>query len=304
MILISACLAGVNCKYNGATNHNEKGERLVKAGKAIPICPEVLGGLSTPRNPCEIRLIQGKKSVVDENDNDFTAEFELGAKKTLGICQVLDIHRVILQERSPSCGKGKVYSGNFDGKLIAGNGLVAELLINNGISVATIDETIDIDECEVGEMGQLEAETIVNWSYPDLYKCYNMNGDYSAVAELLAGDYYSVLEEGVLIGFYCYGRSAQIPIMASKGHYDDEGYVDIGLGLHPDLCGVGNGSDFMKLGIDYGRQIKGAKAFRLSVAYFNHKAIKLYKNLGFEPISDFLRASDQQRFIIMTKKVL
>lgn len=247
MILISACLAGINCKYNGTTNYNSKGERLVKAGKAIPICPEILGGLNTPRNPCEIQVIQGHKRIVDASGHDFTLEFELGAKKTLELCQVLNINRVILQERSPSCGSGKIYSGNFDGQLVSGDGMTVALLLNNGISVTTIDKIIDFEDCKVSEMGQVEAEKIVNWSYPEPYKCYNMNGDKTALAELLAGDYYSVTLSGVLIGFFCYGQSAQVPIRASKGHYDAEGYVDIGLGLRPDLCGIGNGLDYMNI---------------------------------------------------------
>ena len=72
MILVSACLAGINCKYSGGNNYNEKVFNLVKEGKAIPICPEQLGGLQTPRNPAEIKIVDGKKYVIDEKNNYVT----------------------------------------------------------------------------------------------------------------------------------------------------------------------------------------------------------------------------------------
>jgi len=303
MKLISACLAGVNCKYNGQSNLDVKAALLVASGKAIPICPELLGGLSSPRNPCEMRHSQGQIKVVDEAGNDYTEAFQLGAEKTLEICRILDISHVILQDRSPSCGKNKVYSGNFDGELVQGNGLTASLLMANGITVASRDVLIDFKGCQIREIGQEEAEAIVHWFYPEPYKCYNMNGADIAVAEILAGDYYSVTKDDELFGFYCYGHSARIPVIEGKGHYQAEGYLDIGLGLRPDLCGFGRGADFMSLGLDYARRTKGAKDFRLSVASFNAKAIRLYDNLGFTQVSEFTRDSDQQKFMVMTKRL-
>ena len=81
MILVSACLAGINCKYSGGNNYNEKVFNLVKEGKAIPICPEQLGGLQTPRNPAEIKIVDEKKYVIDEKNNNVTENFEKGAKE-------------------------------------------------------------------------------------------------------------------------------------------------------------------------------------------------------------------------------
>lgn len=140
MILISACLVGINCKYNGKNNYNEKALELVKNGKAIPICPEQLGGLSTPRNPSEIRIINNKKYVINNKNIDVTQEFVSGAKEVLKLAKELNVEKVILQSRSPSCGVGKIYSGNFDGKLITGNGILAQMLIDNGIEVIDIEE--------------------------------------------------------------------------------------------------------------------------------------------------------------------
>ncbi|MBQ9279542.1 MAG: DUF523 domain-containing protein [Clostridia bacterium] len=135
MYFISACLVGVNCKYNGGNNLNEKALALVKAGKAIPVCPEQLGGLTTPRIPSEIKVLDGKRRVMNKENHDVTENFEKGAKEVLELAKKLNIEKVILQSRSPSCGVGKVYSGNFDGELVDGNGIAAQLLIENGIEV-------------------------------------------------------------------------------------------------------------------------------------------------------------------------
>ena len=140
MIFVSSCLVGINCKYSGGNNYNQKVFDLVKEGKAIPICPEQLGGLQTPRNPAEIKIIDGKKHVIDDKNKDVTENFEKGAKEVLELSKKLNIEKAILQARSPSCGVGKIYSGNFDGKLIQGNGILAELFIENGIEVINSED--------------------------------------------------------------------------------------------------------------------------------------------------------------------
>ena len=136
MILVSACLIGINCKYSGGNNYNEKIFDLVKDGKAIPICPEQLGGLKTPRSPAEIK----NKSVINKNNEDITKEFVRGANEVLNLAKKLGIKKAILQPRSPSCGCGKIYSGNFDKTLVDGNGITSDLLIKNGIEVIPADE--------------------------------------------------------------------------------------------------------------------------------------------------------------------
>ena len=135
MILVSACLAGINCKYNGGNNYNEKVFNLVKEGKAIPVCPEQLGGLTTPREPSEIRVIDDKRYVINSENKDVTEDFEKGAEEVLALAKKLNIKKAILQSRSPSCGKGKIYSGNFDRTLVDGNGILADLLLKNDIEV-------------------------------------------------------------------------------------------------------------------------------------------------------------------------
>ena len=144
MILVSACLVGINSKYNGGNNYNKKIFELVKSGKAIPLCPEQLGGLSTPRVPCEIKFVNGKRYVIDKNGRDVTLEYERGAREVMKFVKDLGIKKAILQSRSPSCGKGHIYNGNFEKKLVDSNGVLAQLLIDNGIEVIGSDELEEI----------------------------------------------------------------------------------------------------------------------------------------------------------------
>lgn len=140
MIFVSACLVGINCKYSGGNNYNEKIFNLVKEGKAIPVCPEQLGGLATPRDPAQIKVIYGKRHVVTDKGIDVTENFEKGANEVLKLAKDLNIKKAILQPRSPSCGVNKIYSGDFDKKLIDGNGVTAELLKQNGIEVINLED--------------------------------------------------------------------------------------------------------------------------------------------------------------------
>ncbi|WP_097026861.1 DUF523 domain-containing protein [Clostridium peptidivorans] len=138
MYLVSSCLAGVNCRYNGGNSENKVMLKLVKEGKAIAVCPEQLGGLPTPRVPCEIIIDKnGNKKIVNREGKDLTKEFMEGAEKTLAIAKDKGIKRAILKSKSPSCGCGLVYDGTFSGTLVKGNGLTAELLIKNGFEVYT-----------------------------------------------------------------------------------------------------------------------------------------------------------------------
>lgn len=136
MYLVSACLAGINCRYDGSNSGNKAIQDLVKEGKAIAVCPEMIAGLQTPRACCEIIIDKkGKKRIVSKDRQDFTNEFLDGAKKTLEIAKIIGVQKSILQSRSPSCGYGQIYDGTFCGKLKEGNGLTAELLAKNGIEV-------------------------------------------------------------------------------------------------------------------------------------------------------------------------
>ena len=130
-ILVSACLLGVNCRYDGTGELNQELKSKMGQYNLIPVCPEQLGGMTTPRNPSE-RIEDKFISVTGE---DVTSSFMKGANETLKIAKLYGCSLAILKERSPSCGYGQIYDGSFSGKLINGNGISAELLSANGIRV-------------------------------------------------------------------------------------------------------------------------------------------------------------------------
>ena len=133
MIIVSACLAGYRCRYDGKTVPDDAIVDLVRTGNAIPVCPEMLGGLPCPRVPSE-RTADGER-VVTKEDVDVTEAFRRGADETLRLAQLYGCTRAILKARSPSCGKGTVYDGTFSGTLREGDGVTAELLMKHGITV-------------------------------------------------------------------------------------------------------------------------------------------------------------------------
>ncbi|NLL81124.1 MAG: DUF523 domain-containing protein [Tissierellia bacterium] len=130
-ILISACLLGVNCRYDGGAVLIDKIDQLKEDYNLIPVCPEVYGGLQTPREPAEI--INGK--VINRKGEDVTDNFIRGANETLLLARLYNCKYAILKERSPSCGFGEIYDGRFSDTLVEGNGITAELLIKNKIKV-------------------------------------------------------------------------------------------------------------------------------------------------------------------------
>src|SRR6056297_1866659 len=135
MILISACLLGINCKYSGGNNKIKELKDLLKNETLIPVCPEQLGGLETPRNPSEIILKNDSKYVLDKNGNDLTIQFLKGAEETLKIVNIFNIKEAIFKSNSPSCGCGRIYDGTFSGRLVEGDGITSALLKANNIKI-------------------------------------------------------------------------------------------------------------------------------------------------------------------------
>ncbi len=135
-ILISACLVGDNVKYNGGNNLTPKLDALLEKYELIPFCPEVEGGLSTPRSPAE-RI--GEK-VINQDGEDVTDFYLKGAELAFNICLFLKIKKVILKEKSPSCGSKIIYDGTFSHKEIIGMGVTAEYLKEKGIEVFSEDD--------------------------------------------------------------------------------------------------------------------------------------------------------------------
>lgn len=135
-ILVSACLLGGNCKYNGGNNRNGKVMQMLAANEVVGICPEVLGGLPTPRIPSEIvdGVVMNRAGICVDK------EFRRGAKRALEIAEREKPDLIILQSRSPSCGVNQRYDGTFSGRLVDGAGVAAELLIENGFRVVDVED--------------------------------------------------------------------------------------------------------------------------------------------------------------------
>ena len=128
--MISACLLGACCRYDGASKAHPLAEALAQRHTLIPVCPEQLGGLSTPRPPAERR---GDRVVT--RTGDVTEQYRRGAEETLKLYRLLGCEAAVLKERSPSCGYGQIYDGTFSGALTAGDGVTAALLAAHGVAV-------------------------------------------------------------------------------------------------------------------------------------------------------------------------
>lgn len=148
MRLISACLCGVRCKYNGEDNAHPYFVEMLRCGEVIPVCPEQLGGLTTPRPPCEIQggdgleVLEGKARVVTRGGEDKSAAFVRGAKETLRLARITGAAEAILKSRSPSCGSGSVYDGTFSSETKDGDGVAAALLKKEGLRIITDEDII------------------------------------------------------------------------------------------------------------------------------------------------------------------
>ena len=138
MIIVSACLAGVECRYNGQQYSIPEVVEMVKKGQAIPLCPEILGGLEIPRPKVE----QRGGRILAENGQDLTQQYEAGGEKALQIAKLVNCKKAILKSKSPTCGCGMIYDGTFSGELIHGDGIFCALLKKAGIPVYTENEII------------------------------------------------------------------------------------------------------------------------------------------------------------------
>lgn len=136
IILCSACLLGIKCRYDGKSKANKKIIELSKKEILIPVCPEQLGGLATPREPAE----QRGKEVITKSGKGVTKNFKMGAKQVLKLAKLFGIKKAILKQKSPSCGCGQIYDGTFSDKVIKGNGVTTALLKREGIKITSDDK--------------------------------------------------------------------------------------------------------------------------------------------------------------------
>lgn len=138
-IAVSACLLGENCKYNGGNNYSSTLVKILESHQVIPICPEALGGLPSPRDPAEIV----GSEVLTKDGRSVDKEFRRGAEKALEIVKEFGADLVVLQARSPSCGVGKVYDGSFSGKLIKGDGIFVKALKKEEIKALNLEDFLE-----------------------------------------------------------------------------------------------------------------------------------------------------------------
>ena len=148
-VLISACLLGVRCRYDGKGNYAERLDELMAIAQLVPVCPEILGGLETPRVPCE-RI--GEK-VLNRDGEDRTEAFHRGAAEAHRIGEIFGAKYALLKQRSPSCGSVQVYDGTFSGKCIPGEGVTAQLLRAHGYRIFGEEQVGDLIE----ELKQIQA---------------------------------------------------------------------------------------------------------------------------------------------------
>ncbi|MDR3585916.1 MAG: DUF523 domain-containing protein [Desulfosporosinus sp.] len=146
MIIVSACLLGLNTRYDGSTNVQALLKKYSSSGKFIPVCPEQLGGLPTPRVPVEIiggtgqDVLSGRCEVQGKRGEIVTSEFILGAKEVIKIVEMVTVTAAILKERSPSCGVNFIYDGSFSHRIKSGQGVMAAILKGHNITIYSEDD--------------------------------------------------------------------------------------------------------------------------------------------------------------------
>lgn len=134
--MVSACLLGTNCKYDGGNNRNEKLLHYIKGKEVVAVCPELMGGLVAPRPPVELR----SNRAINNLGEDVTVAFRSGAAAVLALAKKEQPSLIILQSRSPSCGVRRIYDGSFQHRLVPGSGITAQLLKDAGFVVLDVEE--------------------------------------------------------------------------------------------------------------------------------------------------------------------
>ena len=281
-IMVSACLAGENCKYNGGNNRNEKILQLMADNEVVTVCPEQMGGLPTPRVPAEIcdGVVTAKDGrIVDD-------EFRAGAAKCLEIALKEQPDLIILQSRSPSCGVKERYDGSFSGKLTKGAGVTAQLLMEKGFRVIDVEDLIGIYRgVLIRRMGSGETNLLKEFLYeaifipegvkpperdivllPELRIYYEDFGSGRADNCLVAE------KDGRVIG------TVWTRIMNDYGHVDDE-TPSFAISLIPEYRGKGIGTELLNDMLSLLKE-QGYEQASLAVQKANY-AVRMYEKAGF-----------------------
>ena len=286
-VMVSACLAGENCKYNGGNNRNEKVLRLMADNDVITVCPEQMGGLPTPRVPAEI-----KEGVVTAGDGRIVdAQFRAGAAKCLEIALREQPDLIVLQSRSPSCGVKQRYDGTFSGTLVDGAGVTAQLLSENGFRCVDVEDLVEVhNDVMIRKLMTEEIALLKDFLYeaifipegvaapprdiverPELRIYYDDFGsgpaDYCLVAEA----------DGRVVG------AVWTRIMHDYGYVDDE-TPSFAISLLPEYRGQGIGTRLMREMLSLLKE-HGFRQASLAVQKANYAA-RMYQHVGFETIDE------------------
>ena len=296
-IMVSACLAGENCKYNGGNNRSEKVLRLMDANEALTVCPEQMGGLPTPRLPSEIR-----DGVVTAKDGRIVdAQFRAGAAKCLEIAKREQPDLIVLQSRSPSCGVKQRYDGTFSGKLVDRAGVTAQLLMDNGFRCIDVEDLIEVhNDVIIRKLCTEEAGLLKDFLYEAIF-----------IPEGVEPPPRDIVERPELRIYYEYfGRGAADHCLVAEadGHVvgavwtrimDDYGHVDdetpsFAISLIPEYRGKGIGTWLMRNMLSLLKK-QGFRQASLAVQKANY-AVRMYRNVGFEIVDE-----NDEEYIMLCK---
>ena len=296
-IMVSACLAGENCKYNGGNNRNGKVLRLMDANEVLTVCPEQMGGLPTPRVPSEIR--DGVVTAKDGRNVD--AQFRAGAAKCLEIAKREQPDLIVLQSRSPSCGVKQRYDGTFSGKLVDRAGVTAQLLMDNGFRCIDVEDLFEVhNNVIIRKLCTEEAGLLKDFLYEAIF-----------IPEGVEPPPRDIVEQPELRIYYEYfGRGAADHCLVAEadGHVvgavwtrimDDYGHVDdetpsFAISLIPEYRGKGIGTRLMRNMLNLLKE-QGFKQASLAVQKANY-AVRMYKKVGFEIIDE----NDEEYIMVCT----
>ena len=296
-IMVSACLAGENCKYNGGNNRNEKILQLMAENEVITVCPEELGGLPTPRLPSEI-----KDSLVTAKDGRIVdAEFRAGAAKCLEIAGREQPDLVVLQSRSPSCGVKQRYDGTFSGRLVDQAGVTAQLLMENGFRCLDVEDLITIHRgFLIRKLLIEESDLLKEFLYQAIFMPQGAKAPARDIVERpelrlyfddfcsRPGDHCLVAEtEGHVVG------AVWTRIMNDYGHVDDE-TPSFAISLLPDYRNKGIGTRLMREMLSLLKE-HGYRQASLAVQKANY-AVRMYEKVGFETIDE-----NEEEYIMVCK---
>ena len=286
-IMVSACLAGENCKYNGGNNRNEKILQLMAENEVVTVCPEQMGGLPTPRVPAEIR-----DGVVTAKDGRIVdAEFRAGAAKCLETAVKEQPDLIILQSRSPSCGVKERYDGSFSGKLTEGAGVTAQLLMENGFRVIDVEDLIEIYRgVLIRKLRRDETELLKEFLYEAIFIPEGIQPPERSIIELpelaiyyenfgkgLADNCLVAEDDGKAVG------AVWTRIMNDYGHVDDD-TPSFAISLYKEYRGKGIGTELMRRMLGLLKE-QGYKKASLAVQKANY-AVRMYAAVGFRTVDE------------------